>query len=94
MTYEAAKNGEAAASCKECGTVFTESTPCSVVEELELNPDLNQKEKVRRKRKDSDSDMRWILPSSKTAAVQAQIEQWLKAEPEKKIILFCQFHIL
>ena len=35
-----------------------------------------------------------ILPSTKTAAVVAQIDEWLKQFPTQKIIVFSQFHLM
>ncbi|KAL8815806.1 MAG: hypothetical protein Q9223_005095, partial [Gallowayella weberi] len=52
-------------------------------------------------RRDTEKEtLRWInyggkvLPSTKTAAVQAQIEEWQRVDPHKKIIIFSQFHTL
>lgn len=102
MSYEAALKGERGALCQECGELFGESSPCTGVQELELNDDSNSiaPRKASQSRKDKDTDIRWIgldgrvLPSSKTAAVQAQVEKWLIDEPDKKIIIFSQFYML
>lgn len=101
MAYEAAKNGAEGANCQECGKPFSESGPCTSLAELGMGPNLASEETIRRKRKSAGDDMKWIdtqngsiLPSSKTTAVQAQIEKWFQVEPEKKVIIFCQFHQL
>ena len=45
-------------------------------------------------------NMKWvnldggIIPSTKTAAVMVQIEDWLKKYPMQKIIVFSQFHLV
>lgn len=45
-------------------------------------------------------NMKWvtmddnILPSTKTAAVVAQIDEWLSQFPTQKIIVFSQFHLM
>ena len=106
MAYEAAANDEDRATCKAqaCGKVFNESHPCGGLRELNFEgppaPQNGEGElKIRPKRRIMDN-MKWvdfdgqILPSTKTAAVQAQIEKWLREEPTKKIIVFSQFHLL
>ena len=35
-----------------------------------------------------------IVPSTKTAAVTEQVEQWLQDFPTEKIIIFSQFHLM
>lgn len=102
LAYEAAQNDETKATCLECGYVFNESRPCTGVAELDMNDDCHSHapKSALRPRRDPDGDIKWttlggkLLPSSKTAAVQAQIQKWLEAEPDKKIIIFSQFHTL
>ena len=106
MSYEAAANDENQAVCeaKDCGTIFTECQPCGGLQELDFEepPALQNgegKPKTRPKRRVKDN-MKWvdfdgqILPSTKTAAVQAQIEKWFREEPTKKVIVFSQFHLM
>ena len=106
LGYEAASNDEDRATCqaKGCGEVFDESQPYGGLQELDFEgPPAPQngegQSKIRPKRGVKDN-MKWvdfdgqILPSTKTAAVQAQIEKWLREEPTKKIIVFSQFHLL
>ncbi|KAL6719078.1 hypothetical protein ACLMJK_003313 [Lecanora helva] len=101
MAHEAAANNQDSSTCVACNEVFSESHPCTSLSELETEPTTYQDgaPKVRPKRKAKDN-MKWvdldgqILPSTKTAAVQAQIEKWLKEEPQKKIIIFSQFHLV
>ena len=107
LAYEAAERNEEETACLECGNIYTESGPCNGLKELQLDAEgssgmtpENGAKPVRRARRDPEQDLKWInfegsiLPSSKTAAVQAQIEMWLKNEPDKKIIVFSQFHML
>ena len=110
MTAEAAQADEQGASCVECGNYYAESHPCDGIKELDANTSASSREssqesntrsnRQRRPRADRDADLKWIdftgkvLPSAKTAAVQAQIEQWLKDDPDHKIIVFSQFHML
>ena len=106
MACEAAANDEDQATCQAvgCGEVFNESQPCGGLQELDFegprgpqNADGKPKTRPKRRLKDN---MKWIdfdgqiLPSTKTAAVQAQIEKWLGEQPSKKIIVFSQFHLL
>ena len=104
MAYEASKTDENETNCLKCGQVFTDSHPCSGIEELEMedpaifcSTDIKSK---RRHRKDLESTLKWIdfggeiLPSSKTLAAQIQLERWMQEDPDKKIIVFSQFHLL
>lgn len=100
MAHAAAENEEDSVSCVECGHVYTECRPCSGLAELEMNDGLIPTSQRPRRRRNPDEGLRWInvggkvLRSSKIAAAQAQIEKWLKDEPEKKIIIFSQFQAL
>lgn len=102
MALAATEKGEYETACLECGIIFKESRPCVGLVELDQGDDLTAASPGAspRTRRDPDQDIKWInmggriLPSSKTAAVQAQVEIWLRDEPEKKIIIFSQFHML
>ncbi len=99
LAYEAAKRDEEQTACLDCGSIYTESRPCDGLKELQMDVEGSGRTSPRT-RKDPEQDLKWInfngsiLPSSKTAAVQAQIELWLTEEPDKKIIVFTQFHML
>ena len=104
MASEAAANDEDRTTCEACGEVFDESQPCGGLQELDFEesptPQNGEgKPKTRPKRRVKDN-MKWvdfdgqILPSTKTAAVQAQIEKWFREEPTKKVIVFSQFHLM
>ncbi|KAL8968912.1 MAG: hypothetical protein Q9183_002247 [Haloplaca sp. 2 TL-2023] len=107
MHYEAALQGDMRAHCLECGEIFEESSCCSGIEELavEINscaplapgPSSSRKRNAAENEKEN---LKWIsyggdiLSSAKTTAVINQIEEWQRDEPEKKIIVFSQFHTL
>jgi hypothetical protein len=100
LAFKAAANGATQSACLECGHIFATSYPCKGIEELELRKEsISSTTAVSRcKQKHPDEDLKWIniegnlLPSSKTAAVQKQIQQWLNEDATKKIIVFSQFY--
>ena len=100
LAYEAAAKDQNEVACLVCGHFYAECSPCGGIAELEMSDGLTSISQSRGKRKDPDEDVKWInlggriLPSSKTAAVQAQLEKWFKDDPEKKIIIFSQFHMM
>lgn len=102
LADEAVIDNEQESTCITCAEVFTESCSCDGLKELEVEEPLlgSGDRSAKRGKKDKNADIKWIdvggklLPSSKTAAVEAQLEQWLTEEPEKKIIVFSQFLML
>lgn len=100
LTYAAAKIDQDEVACLECGHIFKGSESCKGITELDMGDGLTPTSQSPQKKRDPNEDVQWInldgrvLPSSKTAAVQAQIEKWLKDDPEKKIIIFSQFHLM
>lgn len=102
LADEAVINDEVESTCITCAEVFVESSECDGLKELEfVEPLLGPGDRPhKRGKKDRNADTKWIdvggdlLPSSKTAAVEAQLEQWLTEEPDKKIIVFSQFLML
>ncbi|MCJ1435588.1 hypothetical protein MMC27_004962 [Xylographa pallens] len=104
MAIEAATLDEDHATCRECGAIYTETRPATGMKELgesEIsNSSQDGQEKRAPRRRNADEDMKWlefegsILPSAKTAALVAQIEEWLKQEPKSKIIVFTQFQMM
>lgn len=99
----AREEGNREVSYLEYSAVFTESHPCDGLKELEGDESLlgsGARTTKKRVKKDLNVDIKWIdvggelLPSSKTAAIQVQLKQWLDEEPDKKIIVFSQFHML
>ncbi|KAL8793681.1 MAG: hypothetical protein Q9195_003730 [Heterodermia aff. obscurata] len=103
LADDAAKNGEGTAICVECNKPYGSAQAAGGIRELELDSvslDSNGNDKKKAKAKSLEEEMKWIdiggtiLPSSKTQAVQMQVEAWLSQEPHKKIIIFSQFHML
>ena len=103
LSDDAVKNGEHSATCVECHKPYGSAQAAEQIKELEvdsvsLNPASNDKKKPRAR--SLEEEMKWIdiggtiLPSSKTQAVQMQVEAWLSQDPHKKIIIFSQFHML
>ena len=104
MATEAAKDGKTQSWCIICDKPFEECKPCSGIEELEtdivLSMDFSSRKDRPTRKKNQKEPERWldlpgdVLQSSKTAAVQTQMEEWLKEEPDKKIIVYSQFRML
>jgi SNF2 family DNA or RNA helicase len=95
MLFNAAHNGGDKAKCLACDAVFEQCEPCRGFDQAgeRRTPD-------RRARKSADSeeiDIDYlsvggsILPSAKTLAVKAQIQNWVDEDPKAKIIIFTQF---
>ena len=104
LQHYAAVAGEEGAACCACDTRFADARCCTGIAELETDasgtPALPASASRASRPNTEKETMRWInyndvvLPSTKTAAVQAQIEEWQNTEPDKKIIVFSQFHML
>jgi len=102
LADEAVINNEQESTCITCAEIFTESSQCDGLKELEVEEPLlgSGERSAKRGKKDVNADIRSIdvggklLPSSKTVAVEAQLEQWLVEEPDKKVIVFSQFLML
>ncbi|KAL8938358.1 MAG: hypothetical protein Q9216_003938 [Gyalolechia sp. 2 TL-2023] len=106
VAKQAGEKGEQGACCLECGTLYTSAMPCVGVKELNYDVGTGFGEatdmggKTRKRHKPPKDLLKWIrkdggtLPSTKSAAVVEQIEQWLTEEPDKKIIVFSQWHMM
>lgn len=87
-------------ACLECGTVFTGTESCDGLKELEFDDYWLLNDSADKKKKDGKVNMEWVaydkklVLSAKPTAVRDQVEQWLEQEPEKKIIIFSQFHMM
>ena len=87
-------------ACLVCGVVFTEAEPCAGLKELEWNDVWLLNESASRRKRPQKVNMEWVyhdkklVMSAKTTAVQAQVEEWLNEEPDKKVIIFSQFHMI
>ncbi|KAL9127399.1 MAG: hypothetical protein Q9217_003717 [Psora testacea] len=101
---EAAVKDQDRSECSKCGTTFSESIPCDGLKELEI-PDLaatvlqNEKEKAPIKKKYQltkdyvDSNDKLLL-STKVAAVKSQLKAWIGQDPDAKIIVFTEWHMI
>lgn len=106
MSSEAAENDEDSATCLECGTIYSESHPCEGLKELSTDREASississESTLDRKRRKNPEAPLKWIdidgqiLPSSKVAALIAQVDTWLKNDPSGKIIIYTQFHMM
>jgi hypothetical protein len=106
LDIEAAENDSPHPPCKVCGITPSAIHPCEVDEDDPLeavaqgtrsrSKKKKEKERKRLSREDINSD--WlgslgddVLPSAKTIAVKSQIMNWLKENPNVKIIVYTQF---
>ena len=104
LVDDAAKNREDRAICVECKKPYGSAQAAGGIKELEMMDDVsllsNSNETKKPITKSLEEQMKWVdiggvlLPSSKTQAVQLQVEAWLSRDPQKKIIIFSQFHML
>ena len=87
-------------ACLACGEIFTGAEPCADLKELKWDNAWLLNESVGRRKRPKEVNMEWVyhenklVMSAKTMAVRAQVEEWLQEEPDKKIIIFSQFHMI
>lgn len=87
-------------ACLVCGMVFTGAESCAGVKELEWDDLWLLNESAGHRKRPKKVNMEWVfhenklVMSAKTTAVQMQVENWLREEPDKKIIIFSQFHMI
>ena len=99
MANLASAKDQDATTCLKCGVVYTGAEPCDGLKEMEWNNNWLLNKTASRKNRHKKVNMEWVayennlVMSAKTTAVQVQVEQWLKEEPDKKIIIFSQFHM-
>ena len=101
MLFNAAKTDREKAICLACDSEFEHCEPCRGFDEASHKVKFSMTgtpERRARKSADSDeNDLDWlsvggsILPSAKTLAVKAQIQNWMAEDPNAKIIIFTQF---
>lgn len=100
MANTASANDQDETACLECGVVFTGAEPCAALKELEWDDYWLLNETAGRKKRPTKVNMEWvayenkIVMSAKITAVRKQVEKWLEEEPDKKIIIFSQFHMI
>ena len=99
MANSASAKDQDATTCLKCGVIFTGAESCAGLREMEWDNNWLINETASRKSRPKKVNMEWVafdgklVMSAKTTAVQVQVEQWLEEEPDKKIIIFCQFHM-
>ena len=87
-------------ACLVCGEVFTGAEPCTDLKELKWDDRWLLNESASRRKRPKKVNMEWVyfenklVMSAKTTAVREQVEKWLNEEPDKKIIIFSQFHMI
>lgn len=97
MAHDAAAKGHDHTACMQCETIYTKSESCSGLKELEFDEFAILNET---KTKNGKVNMEWVsyddnlVLSTKTTAVRTQVDKWLRDEPDKKIIIFSQFHMM
>ena len=97
MAHDAAVKGHDHTACMQCETIYTKCESCSGLKELEFDDFAILNET---KTKNGKVNMEWVsyddnlVLSTKTIAVQTQVDKWLRDEPDKKIIIFSQFHMV
>lgn len=90
---ESAEQGQDTSVCKACGSTYRYAHPC------DLEEVISPRTRKERKRDRSDEiPATWldeigddVLPSAKTIAVKAQVINWIKENPNVKIIIYTQF---
>lgn len=102
MAKRAAESNERT-KCLVCESVYNGSEPCGGMKELnhDIGTGLLEGHTAKKKRHKPPKDLLkyirnngGVLPSTKSAAVVNQIDQWLTEEPEKKIIIFSQWRMM
>ena len=105
IAYESSVRHEDKNECLACGSLFETAIPCPALRELGFDdagsrvPDSSNEEgsqagsTAKRSQRWIESN-RAVTPSSKAAAVLAQITSWLQEAPACKIIIFTQFRLM
>ena len=100
MANTASANDQDETACLECGVVFTGAESCADLKELGWDDTWLLNETAGRKNRPKKVNMEWVaydnklVMSAKIIAVRTQVEKWLQEEPDKKIIIFSQFHMI
>ena len=100
LASQASANDQDETACLVCGVVFTGAESCVGLKELEWDNNWLLNETIGRKKRPKNVNMKWVayenklVMSAKTIAVRTQVEKWLEEEPDKKIIIFSQFHMI
>ena len=100
LGYRSSERDLDSTPCVKCGVIFTESQSCEGLKELEIK-DLSASIFQQEEKTPAEQNFRLtmdyvdgkdgLILSTKTAAVKAQIERWLKEDPDRKIIVFTEW---
>lgn len=100
MANTASAEDQDETACLECGAVFTGAESCADLKELAWDEYWLFNERAGHKKRPKKVNMQWVayenklVMSAKTTAARTQVEKWLDEEPDKKIIIFSQFHMI
>lgn len=100
MAIRASAKDQDETPCLKCGINFKSAESCAGLKELEWNDNWLLNEMAGRRNRPKKVNMEWVfhenklVMSAKTIAVQTQVDKWLEEEPDKKIIIFSQFHMI
>ena len=100
MANSASAKDQDKTTCLKCGMIFKGAEPCDGLKAMEWDNNWLLNETTGRKSRPKKVNMEWVsyenklVSSAKITAVQVQVEQWLLEEPDKKIIIFSQFHMI
>ncbi|KAH6613977.1 SNF2 family N-terminal domain-containing protein [Boeremia exigua] len=99
----AAERGELHANCTTCGSIFAACTPCDEETNDASGPSRETRNRsLQRRRRENERLERvaddWlsfggdeVLSSAKTLAIKAQILNWIREDPNVKVIIYTQF---
>jgi hypothetical protein len=95
----AAHSGRGQTPCRKCGLAYNNASSCEGIPELSGDREPGRRGRPKRVIDDKDSldfvDVHsGVLQSAKTAAVVAQVSEWIKDSPSDKIIIFSQFRMM
>ena len=97
------KKVHVAAICIPCGRPYRRAEAADGLRDLDMDVTSvtsNQERRPKPRKVNIEEELKWIdvggkfLSSSKTRAVQTQLQTWMRQDPNKKIIVFSQFHML
>ncbi len=100
MAYEASRNDQDRTACEKCKKPFTTSESCEGLKELDVEDLTDKIAEEGSKKKPFKLTMDYvdhedkILLSTKTTAVIKLLEQWIKDNPDRKIIVFSEWHLV
>ncbi|KAK4694056.1 hypothetical protein P7C71_g3458, partial [Lecanoromycetidae sp. Uapishka_2] len=100
LAYEASQNDQDRTACEKCKQLFTSSESCEGLKELDVEDLTDKIAEEGTKKPRFQLTMGYvdhedkILLSTKTTAVVKLLEQWLKDNPDRKIIVFSEWHLV